>query len=122
MAQSVYVETTIPSYLTAWRSPELSMAAKQQTTRQWWDERRHHFELFISDVVLLEASGGDPDAAERRLEILEGIPVLSPEPEADAIASSLVNRQSSIDSRSRIGRSPMPLILPFASSTAWISC
>jgi len=59
MAALVYIETTIPSYLTAWRSPELSMAAKQQTTRQWWDERREHFELFISDAVLLEASGGD---------------------------------------------------------------
>ena len=63
MASSVYIETTIPSYLTAWRSPELSMAAKQQATRQWWDDRRHNFDLFISDAVLLEASGGDPDAA-----------------------------------------------------------
>lgn len=40
MPQRVYIETSIPSYLTAWRSPELSMAARQQTTRQWWDERR----------------------------------------------------------------------------------
>jgi hypothetical protein len=92
MASSVYIETTIPSYLTAWRSPELSMAAKQQTTRQWWDERREHFELFISDAVLLEASGGDPDAAKRRLEILDGIPVLSPNPGADEIALSLIDR------------------------------
>ena len=37
MASTVYLETTIPSYLTVWRSPELSMAAKQQTTRQWWE-------------------------------------------------------------------------------------
>lgn len=92
MASSVYLETTIPSYLTAWRSPELSMAAKQQTTRQWWDERRKHFELYISDAVLLEASGGDSDAAKRRLEILDGIPVLNPLPEADEIALALVDR------------------------------
>ncbi|MFV1964414.1 MAG: type II toxin-antitoxin system VapC family toxin [Pirellulaceae bacterium] len=91
MAPSVYIETTIPSYLTAWRSPELSMAAKQQTTRQWWDERREQFDLFISDAVLLEASGGDPDAAKRRLEILDGIPVLSPQPKADEIALSLID-------------------------------
>jgi len=68
------------------------MAAKQQTTRQWWDERREHFDLFISDAVLLEASGGNPDAAKRRLEILDGIPVLSPQPEADEIALSLIDR------------------------------
>jgi hypothetical protein len=92
MAASVYIETTIPSYLTAWLSPELSMAARQQTTRIWWDKRREHFELFISDIVLLEASGGNSEAAGRRLEVLEGIPVLSPLAEADDIALSLIDR------------------------------
>jgi hypothetical protein len=92
MASSVYLETTIPSYLTAWRSPELSMAAKQQITRQWWDERRGLFELFVSDAVLLEAAGGDPDAAKRRLEALDGIPVLAPKSESDEIVVQLVDR------------------------------
>ena len=92
MAASAYLETTIPSYLTAWRSPDLSMAAKQQATRQWWDERRTLFDLFISDAVLLEASGGDPEAARRRLEALDGIPVLSVKPESDEIAIMLIDR------------------------------
>lgn len=94
MPSSVYIETTIPGYLTAWRSPELSMAAKQQTTRQWWDDRRQDFDLFISDAVLLEASAGDPDAAKRRLEVLDGIPVLNPLPEADEIVMALIDRLS----------------------------
>jgi predicted nucleic acid-binding protein len=94
MAATVYLETTIPSYLTAWRSPELSMAAKQQTTRKWWDERRGGFELFISDAVLLEAAGGDAEAARKRLEVLDGIPVLNPLPEADEIALVLADRLS----------------------------
>jgi hypothetical protein len=114
---SVYLETTIPSYLTAWRSPELSMAAKQQTTRQWWDERRISFDLFISDAVLLEASAGDPAAAERRLEALAGIPVLNPLPEADDM-----HRRSSIDYCFQIEHWPMPLTLQSASFTAWITC
>lgn len=92
MASSVYIETTIPSYLTAWRSPELSMAAKQQTTRQWWDEQREHFDLFISDAVLLEASAGDADASKRRLGVIVGIPVLEPKSEADEIALSLMKQ------------------------------
>ena len=92
MAFSVYLETTIPSYLTAWRSPELSMAAKQQTTRKWWDERREQFDLFISDAVLLEASGGDSDAAKRRLEMLNGIPVLTPKLESDELVVALIDR------------------------------
>ena len=68
------------------------MAAKQQTTRQWWDDRRGLFELYISDAVLLEVSGGDPDAVKRRLEVLDGIPVLNPLPEADEIALALIAR------------------------------
>lgn len=94
MPESVYIETTIPSYLTAWRSPELSMAAKQQITREWWDEQSQHFELFVSDVVLLEASGGNTEAAQRRLEVLKGLPVLSPLEEADDIVAALIDRLS----------------------------
>jgi len=30
----VYIETSIPSYLTAWRSPDLVMAANQETTKE----------------------------------------------------------------------------------------
>jgi hypothetical protein len=74
MESSLYLETTIVSYLTAWRSPDLSMTAKQQTTRAWWDDRRGLFQLFVSDAVLVEALAGDPDAAARRLTMLQGIP------------------------------------------------
>src|SRR5580698_7287001 len=87
---SVYLETTIPSYLTAWRSPELVMAARQQITRDWWDNRRHNFELFVSQLVIDEASAGDPAAAARRLEILEGVPLLGAPADADVLADALV--------------------------------
>jgi len=40
---------------------------------------------------LLEASGGDADAARRRLEVLDAIPVLSPRPEADKVALALID-------------------------------
>lgn len=90
MASSVYIETTIPSYLTARRSSELLMAAKQQTTRKWWDERRMRFDLFISDAVLVEAPKGDSDAAELRLKAIDEIPVLSPQSEADEVALTLI--------------------------------
>ena len=39
MKPRVYVETTVVSYLTAWRSRELVMAANQEATREWWEER-----------------------------------------------------------------------------------
>lgn len=91
---SVYLETTIPSYLTAWRSPELIMAARQQITREWWDSRRHDFDLFVSQLVIDEASAGDADAAARRLEVLEGIPLLEPQDETDMLAELLIHELS----------------------------
>jgi hypothetical protein len=74
MKPSVYVETTIPSYLTAWRSPELVMAANQEATRSWWEVSRPRYELFISSIVILEATGGDPEAAKRRVAAIDGLP------------------------------------------------
>jgi hypothetical protein len=70
MAQSVYIETTIVSYLTAWRSHDLVLAAHQQITRDWWALRRADFNLFTSELVLIEAASGDPDASRERLEVL----------------------------------------------------
>ena len=90
MKPAVYLETTIPSYLTAWRSPELIMAARQQITREWWDGRRDDFDLFVSQLVIDEASSGDPDAAARRMEILDGIPLLEPQEGADGLVQALV--------------------------------
>jgi hypothetical protein len=68
---SVYLETTIPSYLTARQSQDLVSAARQQITQQWWNTRRQDFELFVSQLVIDEASAGDANAAARRLKILE---------------------------------------------------
>jgi hypothetical protein len=48
MKPRVYLETTIPSYLTAWPSRDLIRAAHQQITREWWG-RRAAYDLFISD-------------------------------------------------------------------------
>ncbi len=73
---SVYLETTIPSYLAAHPSRDLIMAAHQQITHDWWLNARERFDLYISDAVLNEIRGGDPDAAVRRLAIIDGFPVL----------------------------------------------
>jgi predicted nucleic acid-binding protein len=92
MKPRVYLETTVPSYLTAWLSRDLVMAAHQQTTREWWESRRHGFELFVSDLVLEEAGSGDPDAARRRLELLASIPVLDAGQDVDTLAAELMKR------------------------------
>jgi predicted nucleic acid-binding protein len=90
MKPSVYIETTIPSYLTAWRSPELVMAANQEATRKWWDESRAKFELFISELVIGEISNGDPDAVKRRIVVVENLPELALTDQAEALAGKLL--------------------------------
>lgn len=73
----VYIETTIPSYLGARPSLHTLVFTHQQLTELWWERRRHAFRLFVSELVLAECSAGDPDLAERRLKLLEGVPVLA---------------------------------------------
>jgi predicted nucleic acid-binding protein len=90
MKPSVYIESTIPSYLTAWRSPELVMAANQEATRKWWDESRSKFDLFISELVIGEISNGDPDAVKRRLAVVEDLPALALTDQAEALAAKLL--------------------------------
>jgi hypothetical protein len=92
MKPRVYLETTIPSYLTAWPSRDLVRAAHQQITRDWWDRRRAEFELYISQVVLRECQAGDATAAAERLKILQDLPLLEQTEEATRLAQALVER------------------------------
>src|SRR3954469_12588649 len=89
MKPRVYVETTIPSCLTAWPSRDLVRAAQQQVTREWWD-RRITFDLYVSRMVLVECQAGDATAAAERLAALAGLPVLEPTTEAATLAEALV--------------------------------
>ncbi len=74
--KSVYIETSIVSYLTARPSSNLLAAAWQRATVIWWDTRRSQFNLFVSATVIEEANRGDDHAAARRLETLVEIPLL----------------------------------------------
>ena len=89
MKPTVYVETTVPSYLTAWPSRDVVRAGEQQVTRDWW-ERRTEFELRVSSLVLLECGAGELDAAGLRLAALDGVPVLGQTPEAETLADALL--------------------------------
>ena len=73
---TVYLETTIPSYLAARPSRDPIVVAHQQITRDWWNGARERFDLYISEAVLTEIRAGDADVAARRLAILEGLPIL----------------------------------------------
>jgi len=74
---SVYVESTIPSYLVARPSRYLITTAHQQLTLEWWTTAAERFELYVSEAVLYEIRAGDPTLAARRLELIAALPVLA---------------------------------------------
>ena len=74
--QSVYIETTVVSYVTARPSRDLIVAAHQQVTVEWWENALPLLEPFVSPVVIEEASRGDEVAAKLRLEKIAAFPVL----------------------------------------------
>jgi hypothetical protein len=82
---TVYVETTIPSYLTAAPSRDLVVAAQQQITHDWWATAKERFELFLSEAVLQEIRAGDPKMAARRMQIVDGLSVLDVTSEVDSL-------------------------------------
>ena len=75
MAKRVYIETTIPGYLAAWPSRDIIQAARQQLTHDWWNIERLNYDLCVSETVLDEAAAGDAVAAERRLALIEDLPL-----------------------------------------------
>jgi len=82
---SVYVETSIVSYLAARPSRDLIVAAHQQITHDWWATSRQRYELFVSEAVLEEIRRGDPEAAQRRLELVDKLPLLALDDEAEQL-------------------------------------
>lgn len=89
MKPTVYIETSIVSYLTANLSNDIRVLANQNITVEWWNNSRGNFDLYISELVTTEASGGDKEAAKRRLDVIEGLPELEVSENAESLAKAL---------------------------------
>jgi hypothetical protein len=88
--ESVYLETTFISYLVARASRDVIVAGHQQTTQEWWANRRSQFACSVSQVVIDEASVGDPAEVQKRLAIIGGLPSLAITDEANALTQSIM--------------------------------
>ena len=87
MIQSrLYLETSVVSYLIARPSRDVVVLAHQQITRDFWEKRLGRFEVFISQIVLEEASRGDRGAAKSRLDLISPFPLLPVTLEVDRLA------------------------------------
>ena len=88
--ESVYLETSFISYLVARPSRDLLVAAHQQVTQDWWANRRSEFECSVSQVVIDEASAGDPAEVQKRLAIIGGLPALEITEAAESLTEAIM--------------------------------
>ena len=90
MKARLYIETTVPSYLVARSSKQLRLAADQEATKEWWEFHRQGYELFVSEVVLVEVGRGNAESAAARVAALRGIAVLDDLPAAKTLTELLL--------------------------------
>lgn len=86
----LYLETTIPSYLISRPSRDLIIAGHQQITGEWREKRRERFQIYMSQLVVDEASAGDPGAARERMKVIRQFPLLEITPEVELLASRVL--------------------------------
>jgi len=94
MKPKVYIETSIPSYLTARPSNDIRAMANQNATLEWWENYWDKFDLFISELVIAESSLGHPEAAKRRMDTIAELPELLITEDAKLLASALITEGS----------------------------
>ena len=97
---SVYIETTVVSYLVARPSRDLVIAAHQQVTLEWWDNALPRLDPFVSAVVIEEGSRGEPEAAKLRMEKISNFPLLEVTREVQELADCYFN-QTQIPEKAR---------------------
>ena len=88
---TIYLETTIPSYLAAKPSNNLTNLYRQYLTRKWWDTMQDNFTIYTSIYTWRECSAGDSDAAQRRLDVLGSIQQIPITDEAETLAREYIN-------------------------------
>lgn len=88
---TVYIETSIISHASSRPSTDPIVASLQSQARDWWQLERPKFELVTSQLVINEAATGDPSAAQERLKMLEGLPLVPITADVQAIAKALLS-------------------------------
>jgi len=76
MRKTVYLDSTIPSYLFDQRE---SIWEFIEITKKWWEQERKHFRLVISEATIIEVGEGNHPYKERIVrECISGLEVLPP--------------------------------------------
>jgi predicted nucleic acid-binding protein len=88
MKPTVYLDTSIPSYLFEERE-ELQTFVK--VTQQWWTEERQHFDLYLSEETMVELNNGDYPNKSKVVASISGIKILAANQRVAEIVKTYVN-------------------------------
>lgn len=90
MKQTIYIETTIPSFYYEMRT-EPEMVAMREWSRDWWKNQRHYYELVTSIPVIEELENGDHPSKQETLELISMLPVLPIHDEIEEIVEAYLS-------------------------------
>jgi len=86
---TLYLETSVVSYLTARETRDPHAARRQLITRHWWYNFGSQHTAFASELVCKEAKRGDPHAAARRIEVLSRLPCVHQTAQSNELAARI---------------------------------
>ena len=89
---SVYLDTSIPSYLTSRPARDWPLKRYQWVTCLFWNTHRSRFEMRISPLVMKEAKNGDPEAARLRVELIASLPSLEVLGDVERLCALILKR------------------------------
>jgi predicted nucleic acid-binding protein len=88
--ETAYIETTIIGNIAGRLHKDPNVSGQQLLTRDWWIKAAGKLDLYISQLVLDECSGGDPTAAAECMAVVNVIRLLDIIPECHALAGQLL--------------------------------
>ena len=84
ITRSLYLDTTIPSYYYDQRE-ELGIRYRRKITKDWWTNEKDSFDLYISELVLVELQRGNYPQKEKVVRLVKDISILPIVPEIEVI-------------------------------------
>jgi predicted nucleic acid-binding protein len=89
MRKTIYLDSTIPSYLFDERD---SIRELCELTKRWWEEERANFRVVISDATIAEVSAGNHPHKEKIMRgCISGLEVLPPHEHLNEIVQIYIN-------------------------------
>ncbi|RLA08497.1 MAG: hypothetical protein DRQ51_02455 [Gammaproteobacteria bacterium] len=91
--KSVYLESSVISYISSNPSRDLIVSARQIITMDWWTNHKKEYNIFVSELTIKEISLGSDAQSKKRLSLIEGVEVLETTENAKKLAKILIKNR-----------------------------